>query len=83
MVRSGGKTGGRKKGVTNKVNAEVKDNIIAVFNKIGGIDNMAAWAQKNSTEFYRLYGRLIPTDVNASHDGKIVVEIVKFSGTKD
>ena len=58
------KTGGRQKGTPNKVNATVKDNVLAVFNRLGGTAQMAIWATENQTEFYRLYSKLIPSEVN-------------------
>ena len=58
------KTGGRQKGTPNKVNATVKDNVLAVFNRLGGTSQMAIWATENQTEFYRLYSKLIPSEVN-------------------
>lgn len=67
------KTGGRQKGTPNKVTSTVKDNVLAVFNRLGGTSQMADWAQQNQTEFYRLYARLIPTEVNqkTEHSGEV------------
>jgi hypothetical protein len=59
---------GRPKGAPNKIGAAVKSNVIAVFDKIGGRDKMCQWAQENLTEFYKLYARLIPTEVTATID---------------
>lgn len=50
-------------GARNKIGAQVKENIIAVFTRLGGTAAMAEWAKENLTEFYRLYGRLIPSEV--------------------
>jgi len=58
----------RPKGVPNRIGAAVKSNVIAVFDKIGGRDKMAEWAQENLTQFYQLYARLIPTEVTATID---------------
>ena len=58
----GKKTGGRKKGTPNKITASVRDNTINVFDQIGGVAAMATWARRNRTEFYRLYGKLVPSD---------------------
>lgn len=55
---------GRPKGVQNKIGSGVKSNVVAVFDKIGGRDKMVSWALDNLTEFYRLYARLIPTEVS-------------------
>lgn len=57
-----------RKGIPNKIGAAVKSNVIAVFDKIGGRDGMAEWAKENRSEFYKLYGRLIPTEVMATMD---------------
>jgi len=45
-----------------------------VFTRMGGTAKMAEWAQANQTEFYKLYGRLIPVDVDAAVGGSITVE---------
>jgi hypothetical protein len=63
------KRGGDRTGIPNVVSATAKENIIAVFTRLGGTAEMAAWARKNQTDFYKIYGRLIPTDVN--HSGSI------------
>ena len=52
----------RPRGVLNKVGAQVKENIVAVFTRLGGTAAMAGWARENQTEFYRLYARLIPSE---------------------
>lgn len=59
------KLAGRPKGSPNKVTRDVKDNILAVFTRLGGTAAMARWAQNNQTEFYRLYARLIPLQVHS------------------
>lgn len=52
----------RPKGAPNRLGAQVKENVIAVFNRLEGTAGMAKWAQENMTEFYRIYARLIPTE---------------------
>jgi len=59
----GAKTGGRKAGTPNKVSVTVKDNVIQVFQEIGGTETLKGWAQENLTEFYKLYAKLIPSQV--------------------
>ena len=61
----GKKTGGRVAGTPNKVSSVVQDNVIAVFDDIGGKPAMAKWAKENQTEFYRLWGRLLPRQINS------------------
>lgn len=57
---------GRKKGTPNKCDKTARENIMAVFNRLGGTAEMARWARKNQTEFYKLYARLIPVQLNAT-----------------
>ena len=52
---------GRKKGTPNKISGQVRQNVIDVFDDIGGVKEMAVWAVDNRTEFYRLYAKLMPT----------------------
>jgi hypothetical protein len=53
----------RPVGSKNKVGTQVKENIVAVFTRLGGTAEMAEWAKENKTEFYRMYCRLAPTDI--------------------
>ena len=59
------KTGGRKAGTPNKVSNIVPDNVIAVFDEIGGNEAMAEWAKDNRTEYYRLWSKLLPKQINS------------------
>ena len=52
-----------------KVNARVKHNIIACFDRVGGLDALVEWAGTNQTEFYRLWAKLLP--VQMKHSGKL------------
>lgn len=66
----GRKTGGRVKGSVNKQTKEVKQNIIEAFEKLGGVDGFVKWGKENQTEFYRIYSKLIPVDMQSS-DGSM------------
>lgn len=59
---------GRQKGAVNRVGSTAKDNMIAVFTRLEGTAGMAKWAKKNLTEFYKLYARLIPAQIDVSGD---------------
>lgn len=70
------KAGGRAKGTPNKFSLGAKEAFQFAFDKIGGAEKLGEWANRNTTEFYKLYGRLIPTDVKIDPDAnKIIVEI--------
>ena len=66
---------GRPKGVPNKVNGLAKDAVARVFEEIGGVANMALWAKDNPTQFYQLYAKLIPVQVDgAGENGEHLVD---------
>jgi len=67
---------GRKAGVPNKLSGMAKENIAAVFTRLGGTAAMAAWAKKNQTEFYKLYSRLLPHEVTGADGGALQFEEV-------
>lgn len=58
---------GKPKGATNKLTKSVKEAFEVAFNELQGDENanLATWAKQNTTEFYKLAAKLIPTSVNA------------------
>ncbi len=60
------KIAGREKGTPNKVSATAKENIIAVFTRLGSTAAMARWAKRHPTDFYRIYARLLPTEIEGT-----------------
>lgn len=72
--RGGKRNGaGRPAGVPNKLSAAVKDNIIEVFERIGGVESMAVWATENQTQFFNLYAKLLPLQVTGEGGGPLLV----------
>ncbi|MGN6205969.1 hypothetical protein [Humibacter sp.] len=57
---------GRKKGSLNKTTASVKQALIDAFEKMGGVPSLVTWGKEHPTEFYKLYVKLLPTDVQLS-----------------
>lgn len=53
---------GRPKGVPNKISGTAKENIQAVFVRLGSTAQMAEWAKDNQTEFYKIYARMLPIE---------------------
>lgn len=82
--RNGGKRegAGRKKGVPNKLSTTVKENVIAVFEEIGGVDNMAKWAKEHPGHFYNLYAKLMPIDTNVNVAGTFNFKQILVNGVK-
>lgn len=73
-MATGKKTGGRSAGTPNKLSMSVKDNVIEVFNALGGNQHMQLWAIDNPTQFYNIYAKLLPLQLNGSgENGEIVI----------
>lgn len=67
---------GRPKGAINKLSGTAKENIAAVFVRLGGTSAMAEWANENKTEFYKLYSKLLPVDIKGpGENGEHKIEI--------
>lgn len=65
-MASGRKTGGRQKGVANKTTVAAKQAFQMAFDGLGGVQALQTWAAENQTEFFKLFSKLIPQDVNAT-----------------
>lgn len=57
---------GRKPGVPNKISGTVKQNVLDVFQNLGGIEHMTAWALENPNQFYNIYAKILPTQTELS-----------------
>jgi hypothetical protein len=68
----------RTVGAKNKISGQAKENIAAVFVRLGGTAAMAKWAKKNETEFYKLYGRLLPLEHAGNADEPLIVVVRRF-----
>lgn len=59
----GRKTGGRARGTPNSLSADAKAEVLACYAAIGGREQFRRWAEDNQTEFYKLFARLLPKNV--------------------
>lgn len=75
-MAKGHKTGGRTAGTPNKTTVAAREAFQMAFDGLGGPEHLQKWAKENPTEFYKLYGRLIPVDVNAKGDLTAAITIV-------
>jgi len=62
---------GRKKGSLNKTTRAVKDALSFAFEEIGGVEALKVWAVDNPTQFYQLWGKLLPLQVSGDEDNPI------------
>ena len=73
MPRGGKREGaGRKPGVPNKDNADIRAMIISALNQVGGVDYLAARAVDTPAAFMTLVGKVLPLQL-AGHDGQRLV----------
>lgn len=70
---SGNRGKGRPLGAKNKTTTKVKEALVAVYAKRGGDKALLAWSQENPTEFYKLWGRMLPQEVTGA-DGADLFE---------
>lgn len=66
---------GRPKGVKNKVTAAAREAFTLAFEGLGGVKALTAWARGNKTEFFKLYARLIPTEVTGKDGGPMTLRV--------
>jgi hypothetical protein len=68
------KVGGRKAGVPNSLTRTVKERVLEVFNELQEDPkvNMVTWAKNEPTEFYKIAAKLIPAEINAHVDSKVI-----------
>lgn len=62
-----------------KLNKTVKETVLAVFNEIQTDPKikLEAFAKKYPRDFYAIAAKLIPTEVSAKIDNKIILHIVR------
>ena len=78
-----GKPGpGRPKGSLNKTTASVKAALQAVYAKRGGDAALRQWADENQTEFYKLWGRMLPQEVSGPEGEPISIGGIVISGIR-
>jgi hypothetical protein len=75
-MAKGQKTGGRKAGTPNKTTAQVKEALTSVYTKKGGDSALLNWARANETEFYKLWGRMLPQEVTGEGGGPMSLQVV-------
>lgn len=75
-----GKPGpGRPKGSPNKLTASIRSAIVEAFDQLGGVPSLVTWGQENPTDFYSLWGRLAPKDVEVGgpDGGALIIKVVR------
>jgi hypothetical protein len=68
-MATGQKTGGRKKGTPNKLTVSVKEALSDAFESLGGVGSLVQWGRENPDDFYKLWVKMLPTEVKAELTG--------------
>lgn len=68
---------GRPPGSQNKSTVSVKAAFEQAFDEMGGAAALVQWGREQPTEFYKLYAKLLPVQVNADmkHQGSISIVV--------
>lgn len=73
------KTGGRKKGTPNKINADLKEMILSALAKKGGCEYLERQAEENPVAFMTLVGKVLPMTVQGSGEAGEIEHSIKVS----
>ena len=63
--------GGSRKGIPNRITADVRTMILAALDRVGGEDYLVQQAHDNPRAFLSLLGRLIPTQMTGPDDKEL------------
>ena len=82
-IAAGNRGKGRVKGVPNKATKAVKEALQEAFDELGGVTALTEWAKVEPTEFYKLWAKMLPTEVKAKVEnvgdipiGKVQIEVI-------
>ena len=64
---------GRPKGSVNKINAALRDMILASLDKAGGEAYLVEQARANPSAYLALLGKLIPKDITATVEARAYI----------
>ena len=64
---------GRKPGVPNKINADLKEMILGALSDVGGRDYLALRAKDTPAAFLTLIGKVLPMQITGEGGGPVFV----------
>ena len=62
---------GRKKGVPNRITADIKAMVLCALDRAGGEKYMLEQARSNPNAFLTLVGKVLPTQITGANDGPV------------
>ena len=64
--------GGSRKGIPNKISADVRAMVLAALDRAGGEDYLLQQATSNPRAFLSLVGRILPTTLTGPNDRDLI-----------
>jgi len=79
FVKGDANNKGKPKGALNKFTKTVKERVLDTFNELQEDKkaNLLAWSKENTTEFYKIAAKLIPTEIAGNLETTINIKILK------
>lgn len=76
--------GGSRKGIPNKVTAELKTMILGALDESGGVAYLKKRANdpRTASAFLTLLGKVLPLQVTGEGGGAVIVEIARFGPSR-
>lgn len=71
------KTGGRQKGTTNKLTADVKAMVLAALDQAGGVSYLLTQAQSNPNAFLTLVGKVLPLQLTGDPSNPVAIAAIE------
>jgi hypothetical protein len=68
---------GRKKGVPNKLTADVKAMILAALDKAGGVEYLLAQSKANPNAFLTLVGKVLPLTLSGDPENPVGFTVIE------
>ena len=65
----------------NKTTASVKQALVAAFDRVkvgtakAGVDSLVAWGDSQPAEFYKLWAKMLPTEVTTDPDAPLELKV--------
>ena len=75
-AKKGERRGGRQKGTPNKTTKAIKEALVEAFDLLGGVESLVAWGRDNQTEFYKLWVKILPMQLEHSGDVGFSLNVV-------
>ena len=69
---------GRKAGTPNKSTQAVKDALQEAFKEMGGVEALVKWAWTDRVEFYKLWVKTLPKnmELTGKDGGSIIIQVI-------